>query len=287
MSRPILARDRAALRDALEPGPRLVVMTMGALHQGHFDLVEAANRRRREVGGQVVVTIFVNPLQFGPAEDFDTYPRALEADLAALEGLGVDAVYAPTEQDMYPGGRPQTVIDPGPLGRVFEGAVRPGHFAGAATAVHKLAARTAAAEAVFGQKDAQQLAVIRQMVADLDLAWRVVAVPTRREPDGLALSSRNRYLTPAERQLALALPRGIEAGGRAAAAGAGADEVRRAARRALGRGPEPAFPDYLELVDPATFRPVADGWTGRALLIGALKVGRTRLIDNAEVALGA
>ncbi|MDR2566782.1 MAG: pantoate--beta-alanine ligase [Bifidobacteriaceae bacterium] len=282
-----LARSWPELRARMQPGPRAVVMTMGALHQGHLDLVEAANRHRQSVGGQVVVTIFVNPLQFGPAEDFDTYPRTLEADLEALAGRGVDLVYAPSANDMYPRGRPQVGIDPGPLGNVFEGAIRPGHFAGVATVVHKLAARTGATAAVFGQKDAQQLAVIRQMKADLDLGWEVIAVPTRREADGLALSSRNRYLSAAEREEALALPHGIAAGQAAARDGAQAGEVRRAALAALGRGERLSLPDYLDLVDPATFQPVRDAWRGPALLIGALKVGRTRLIDNAEVALGA
>ncbi|MDR1634990.1 MAG: pantoate--beta-alanine ligase [Bifidobacteriaceae bacterium] len=283
---------------------------MGALHQGHLDLVRAAGRRRQETGGQVIVTIFVNPLQFGPAEDFDAYPRNLPADLDALAGQGVDAVYAPSVRDMYPDGRLWATIDPGPLGQVFEGAIRPGHFAGVATVVHKLAARTGATAAVFGQKDAQQLAVVRRVAADLDLGWRIIAVPTRREADGLAMSSRNRYLTPSERELGLALPHGIVAGRNAAERGGSANDVRTAALMALaeclprgsaaarsaqaarprgagGRGLELSFPDYLELVDPATFEPVDDAWTGTALLIGALKVGRTRLIDNAEVALGA
>jgi pantoate--beta-alanine ligase len=281
---------------------------MGALHQGHLDLVRAAVRHNRAATGQdapgevkrvdqeaakadggqgqVLVTIFVNQLQFGPAEDFEAYPRTLEADLAALAGQGVDLVYAPTARDMYPTGQPQVTIDPGPLGRVFEGAVRPGHFAGVATVVHKLAARTGATAAVFGQKDAQQLAVIRQMAVDLDLGWQIVGVPTRREADGLATSSRNRYLSQAERSAALALPRGIVAGQEAATEGAPPSRIRQIARHGLGRGPEPALPDYLDLVDPATFRPVGEAWRGRALLIGALKVGGTRLIDNAEVALG-
>jgi pantoate--beta-alanine ligase len=262
-------------------------MTMGAIHQGHLDLVAAAARHRAQDGGQVVVTIFVNPLQFGPGEDFDAYPRTLQADLEALAPSGADLVYAPSAEDMYPDGPPRAVIDPGPLGRVFEGAIRPGHFAGVATVVCKLAARTGATRAVFGQKDAQQLAVVRQMVADLDLGWQVSAVPTRREADGLALSSRNRYLTASQRQAALARPRASAAGRHTAAQQAPASQERPAARRALGRGPEPAFPDYLELVDPATFDPVDDQWRGRAWLIGALKIGRTRLIDNAEVALGA
>ncbi|MDR0626165.1 MAG: pantoate--beta-alanine ligase, partial [Bifidobacteriaceae bacterium] len=213
---PSVARTWDELRRCLEPGPHWVVMTMGALHAGHLDLVRAAIDRRRQSGGQVIVTVFVNPLQFGPAEDFDRYPRTLAADLAALAGLGVDMVYAPSAADMYPAGEPQVVIDPGPLGSVFEGAIRPGHFRGVATVVHKLATRTGASAAFFGRKDAQQLAVVRQMVADLDLGWEVIAVPTRREADGLAMSSRNRYLSAAGREAALALPRALAAGEQAA-----------------------------------------------------------------------
>ncbi|MDR1440854.1 MAG: pantoate--beta-alanine ligase [Bifidobacteriaceae bacterium] len=286
MSSPLLVRDRSALAGALEEGPRVAVMTMGALHQGHLDLVAAA--RRHEPAGQVIVTIFVNPLQFGPTEDYEAYPRTLDADLETLEGIGADLVYAPSVRDMYPGGKPRVTVDPGPLGQVFEGAIRPGHFTGVTTVVHKLASRTVATAAVFGQKDAQQLAVIRQMNQDLDLGWEVIAVPTRREADGLAMSSRNRYLTAAEREQALALPRGLDAGREAARGGAGACQVRQAARRAAGLAGGPAggleAPDYFEVVDPATFMPLDDSWDGRpALLIGALRVGHTRLIDNTGV----
>ncbi|MDR1117891.1 MAG: pantoate--beta-alanine ligase, partial [Bifidobacteriaceae bacterium] len=229
---PRVARTLDELREALEPGPRTVVPTMGALHQGHLDLVEAA----RAEGGQVIVTVFVNPLQFGPGEDFDRYPRSLDRDRAALAGRGVDLVYAPSPRDMYPAGPPPTTVQPGPLGDRLEGAIRPGHFAGVLTVVLKLFNRTGATAAVFGEKDAQQLAAVRQMLRDLDLGVKLVAVPTRREPDGLALSSRNAYLNPEERTRALALPRAIAAGERAATGGAGAAAVCQAARAALGRG---------------------------------------------------
>jgi pantoate--beta-alanine ligase len=252
---------------------------MGALHEGHLDLVRAGRLR----GGQLVVTIFVNPLQFGPNEDFARYPRDLGKDLAALDGLGVDLVYAPSANEMYPAGTPQVMIEPGPLGQVFEGAIRPGHFQGVATVVFKLLARSGADAAVFGEKDAQQLAVIRQMVRDLDLGVEIIAVPTRREPDGLALSSRNAYLDATARQGALALPQAIQAGQAAAAAGGPPKAIRGAARAALGRGPAPELPEYLELVDPATFQAVPDTWSGPALLIGALRAGPARLIDNARV----
>jgi lysyl-tRNA synthetase class 2 len=265
----------------LGPEAGVAVMTMGALHQGHLDLVRAARAR----GGQVIVTIFVNPLQFGPGEDFARYPRDLESDLAALAAVGADLVYAPDELDIYPSGPPATTVDPGPLGERFEGAIRPGHFRGVLTVVAKLLARTRARAAVFGEKDAQQLAAIRQMVRDLDLDLELVAVPTRRDADGLALSSRNAYLSPAQRARALALPRSITAGRDAAAVGAPPSQIRRAARAAFGR--EPRLPDYLDLVDPASFEPVPETWSGPARLIGSLDAGPARLIDNAEVTVAA
>jgi pantoate--beta-alanine ligase len=289
-----LATSAGQLAQWLAPGRRTVVMTMGALHQGHLDLVRAGASR----GGQLIVTVFVNPLQFGPAEDFERYPRDLEADLRLLEPLGVDLVYAPTREDMYPDGSAGVSVDPGKLGDVFEGAVRPGHFRGVLTVVHKLARRTGAEVAVFGQKDAQQLACVRAMNRDLDLGLDIVAVPTRRDADGLALSSRNAYLTPGQRRAALALPRAIAAGARVAAKGASA--IRAAAQQAAVQAPaddvsaqhNPAQPtaarmEYLELVDPSDFTPVPADWSGEALLIGAAQVGATRLIDNAPLDVGA
>ncbi|GGT37841.1 pantoate--beta-alanine ligase [Streptomyces purpureus] len=185
-------------------GPRAVVMTMGALHDGHATLVRAA---RAHVGpeGFVVVTVFVNPLQFGAGEDLDRYPRTLEADLKIAEEAGADAVFAPFVDEVYPGGEPQVRIAAGPMGERLEGASRPGHFDGMLTVVAKLLHLTRPDVAFFGQKDAQQLALIRRMVRDLNFPVEIVGVPTVREPDGLALSSRNRYLSAPERRTALAL----------------------------------------------------------------------------------
>jgi pantoate--beta-alanine ligase len=208
--------------------------------------------------------------------------------LTGRPGSAPDLVYAPSVQDMYLDGPPQVTVDPGALGQRFEGAIRPGHFGGVLTVVLKLLRRTGATAAVFGQKDAQQLAAIRRMNSDLDLGVEIIAVPTRREADGLALSSRNGYLSAAQRRAALALPRAIEAGAAAAAAGARPDAVRRAALgalAALGAGPGLARPEYLDLVDPATFEPVGPDWAGPAVLIGALDAGPARLIDNAPVAI--
>jgi pantoate--beta-alanine ligase len=199
----------------------------------------------------------------------------------------VDLVYAPTVADMYPQGEPVVKVQAGRLGECFEGAARPGHFDGMLTVVLKLALRTGANRAVFGQKDAQQLALIRQMNQDLDLGLEVVAVPTRREADGLALSSRNRYLTADQRLAGLELPRALAAGKAAADAGANAGAVRQAARARLSGGRELKLPDYLDLVDLATFEPLADSHVGPGLLIGAWRVGTTRLIDNQPVTLGS
>jgi pantoate--beta-alanine ligase len=252
---------------------------MGALHGGHLDLV----KRATELAPTVIVTDFVNPLQFGPGEDFDAYPRTLDADLAALEGTGADVLYAPSAADMYPDGEPLVRVDPGPLGAVYEGAIRPGHFAGVCTVVTKLFARTRADLAVFGQKDAQQLAVIRRLVHDLDLPIQIEAVPIHRDPDGLATSSRNRYLSPAERAVALALPRAVRLALFAADAGEPAGEIRTVVWDSLRDGHLEV--DYADLVDPATFTPLGDGDSGDALLVLAARVGSTRLIDNTALAI--
>ncbi|MEU7206209.1 pantoate--beta-alanine ligase [Streptomyces sp. NPDC045470] len=189
-------------------GQRAVVMTMGALHEGHATLVRAA-RDRVGPAGQVVVTVFVNPLQFGAGEDLDRYPRTLEADVALAGAAGADAVFAPAAAEVYPGGAPQVRIAAGPMGDLLEGASRPGHFDGVLTVVGKLLHLTRPDVALFGRKDAQQLAVIERMVADLNFDVRIVGVPTVREDDGLALSSRNRYLSEADRRTALALSRAL------------------------------------------------------------------------------
>ncbi len=188
-----------------------VVMTMGALHEGHATLVRAA-RARVGAEGLVVVTVFVNPLQFGAGEDLDRYPRTLEADLAVAEAAGADLVFAPSAEEVYPGGEPQVRLSAGPMGGRLEGAVRPGHFDGMLTVVAKLLHLTRPDVAFYGQKDAQQLALIRRMVRDLNFGVDIVGVPTVREADGLALSSRNRYLSAAERRTALALSRALYAG---------------------------------------------------------------------------
>ncbi|WP_217556010.1 pantoate--beta-alanine ligase [Streptomyces sp. GbtcB6] len=192
-------------------GRTAVVMTMGALHEGHATLIRAA---REHVGrkGFVIVTVFVNPLQFGQGEDLDRYPRTLDADLKIAEQAGADAVFAPSADEVYPGGQPQVRVTAGPMGTLLEGASRPGHFDGVLTVVAKLLHLTRPDVALFGQKDAQQLAVIRRMVRDLNFGVEIVGVPTVRESDGLALSSRNRYLSPDERRTALTLSRALFAG---------------------------------------------------------------------------
>jgi pantoate--beta-alanine ligase len=251
---------------------------MGALHAGHLALVE----RARELADTVVVSIFVNPLQFGAGEDLDRYPRDLAGDLASLDGRA-EFVFAPTVAEMYPQGEPQTTVHGGPVASLFEGASRPGHFDGMLTVVAKLLGIVRPAFATFGQKDAQQLFLVQRMVADLDIASTIVPVPTVREPDGLALSSRNRYLSPEERAAAPVLQRALAAA--ASAAPEGADAARTAASAAFAAEPLVAL-DYLELVDPATFRPVAADHRGEARAIVAARLGTTRLIDNQALTLG-
>ncbi|WP_338896737.1 pantoate--beta-alanine ligase [Streptomyces sp. TG1A-60] len=192
-------------------GRRAVVMTMGALHEGHATLIRAA-REIADGTGEVVVTVFVNPLQFGAGEDLDRYPRTLDADVKLAEQAGADVVFAPGVDEVYPGGEPQVRITAGPMGERLEGAARPGHFDGMLTVVAKLLHLTRPDVALYGQKDAQQLALIRRMVRDLNFGVEIVAVPTVREPDGLALSSRNRYLSTEERRTALALSEALFAG---------------------------------------------------------------------------
>jgi pantoate--beta-alanine ligase len=281
---PRLARTRAELavvRDGLS-GPVVLVPTMGALHDGHRALL----RRAREMSapdGAVVVSVFVNPLQFGAGEDFGRYPRSLERDLAVCAEEGAAAVFAPSREEMYPE-EPQVTVDPGSVGRLFEGNSRPGFFGGVLTVVLKLFQIAAPDTAVFGQKDAQQLALVRRMTADLDLGVDIAAVPIVRDPDGLAVSSRNVYLSPEERSTALALPRALEAGAREAAAGRAA--VLAAADAVLGQAAAadpPLALDYLALVDPVTFTAAGDGHHGRALLLVAARAGATRLIDNAQI----
>jgi pantoate--beta-alanine ligase len=262
-------------RDAL-PGPVALVPTMGALHEGHRSLVRAA----RERAASVVVSVFVNPTQFGPGEDFDRYPRTWDADLAALAEEGADLVFHPDVDDVYPPGSLGVTVDPGPLGGVLEGAVRPGHFAGVLTVVSKLFGLVRPDLAVFGEKDYQQLTLIRAMVRELALGVEVVGAPTVREDDGMALSSRNRYLTPDLRRAATALSAALRAG--AAAGPQGADAVLAAARQVLTGAPE-LVPDYLELTDP-DLGPSPSA--GPARLLVAARAGTTRLLDNIAVTLG-
>ena len=271
--------DLDAARKVL-PGRVAVVMTMGALHAGHAELV----RRARAEADSVVVTIFVNPLQFGAGEDLDRYPRTLDADLELLAAEGVDLVFAPAPDVVYPEGDPRIRVSAVALGDVLEGASRPGHFDGVLTVVATLLHLTRPDVAYFGQKDAQQLLLIRRMVRDLDYPTEVVAVPTVREPDGLAMSSRNMYLTPFDREVALTLYRALEAG--RAAAGEGASAVRRAARDVLVSEPLCRV-DYLALVHPTTLDDVPEWYSGEALLAVAARIGSTRLIDNVPLQLGA
>jgi pantoate--beta-alanine ligase len=265
--------------------PIVLVPTMGALHDGHIALLRRATALSRP-NGSVVVSVFVNPLQFGAGEDLDRYPRDLDADLAICEREGVALVFAPGDAQMYP--REQLItVDPGPVGQVLEGASRPGFFTGVLTVVVKLFQLVGPQIAVFGEKDAQQLALIRRMTEDLCLRTEIASVPTVRDPDGLAVSSRNAYLTGPERATALALSRALRAGRRAA--GSGPEAVLAAAQSVLdeaaGADP-PLVPDYLALVEPDTFTPVKPGFSGDALLLAAGRAGKTRLIDNTPLALG-
>lgn len=259
-------------------GTRAVVMTMGALHEGHLSLVRAA----RALADEVVVTIFVNPLQFGPTEDLARYPRDLEGDVSLLAGVGADLVFTPTVDEVYRGG-PVVTVRAGRLGEVLEGEHRRGHMDGVLTVVLKLLHLVRPDVALFGQKDAQQLVAVRRMVADLDVGVEVVGVPIVRDVDGLALSSRNAYLSEGERTSALALSRSLAVARSAAAAGADAGAVLAAARAILDA--EPGIDvDYAALVDPEGLAPATDG---PALLLLAARVGTTRLIDNTELVLPA
>ncbi|MGN6795547.1 MAG: pantoate--beta-alanine ligase [Streptosporangiaceae bacterium] len=285
---PMLARSRAGLaacRATLRP-PVVLVPTMGALHDGHRALL----RRARQVSGpngSLVVSVFVNPLQFGAGEDLDRYPRTLNEDLANCAEEGVDLIFAPPHDQMYPAEQMITVR-PGPMGEVLEGTFRPGFFEGVLTVVLKLFNLVKPDVAVFGEKDAQQLVLVRRMVADLNLPVTIEPVGIVRDPDGLAISSRNRYLSPAERDTALALSRALGAG--AAAAGGGPEAVLAAAEAELsaaGKADPPLATDYLALADPEAFTHVPVGFTGRAVLLVAATVGKTRLIDNTAVLIGS
>ena len=290
--------ELAAALSALE-GSVALVMTMGALHRGHLELV----RQAHELADHVVVTIFVNPTQFAPGEDYDAYPRTLDADMEALSTVGADVVWAPSNDDAYP--VPATTrIDAGPLAHILEGATRPTHFAGVALVVTKALNLIRPDVALFGQKDAQQLAVIRTFVRDLDIPVRIHGVEIVRDSDGVALSSRNQYLSGAEREHARALSRAIDEARAAAALGVPVSEVLRAAQQVLD-AEEGVDPDYVAIVDDddftlltgsgsaadqvnpelrgASFERWAAQGTMRARILLAARVGATRLIDNADV----
>jgi pantoate--beta-alanine ligase len=257
-----------------------VVMSLGALHDGHRALIRAARLRAHVV----VVTVFLNPLQFAPTEDLSRYPRTLDADVALCAEEGVDAVFAPDVTEVYPDGPPSVRVAAGPLGDVLEGASRPWHFDGVLTVVAKLLHITAPDVTFFGQKDAQQVLLVRRMVTDLDFPVEVVVIPTVRDADGLALSSRNVYLSGDDHAVALALSRALHAA--SAVAGEGAAAARRAAHAVLDEQPMLGL-DYARLVDPATLDDVPDGFAGEALLVLAARVGTTRLIDNLPLHVGA
>lgn len=281
MPEPAVYRTRQELFDAREAmtGPVAVVMTLGALHGAHRSLMRAASRWAGS-DGHVLVTIFVNPLQFGAGEDFDKYPRTLGADLAVCAKEGVDGVFAPSGGEMYPNGAPVVTVNPGPLGTELEGQARPTHFAGVLTVVSKLLNLTRPDFAIFGEKDYQQLTLIRQMVADLNMPYEIVAAPTVRDDDGLAMSSRNAYLSLEQRELALALHRSLIAG--KAAAPGGPEAVLKAACATLGTAARGIDVDYVELRG-ADLSP--DVTSGRARLLVAARVGVTRLIDNVAIDL--
>ncbi len=293
MATPLLAHTRAELSDLLATrrgqGQRVgFVPTMGALHEGHAGLMRVA---REHVGtGPVVVSIFVNPLQFGAGEDLDRYPRTLEADLKICEREGVDIVFVPSVDEVYPGGvstgstSEAVTVEPGPLAEILEGRTRPGHFRGVLTVVAKLFGLVRPDVAVFGQKDYQQLALIRQMVTDLCIGVEIVGAETERDSDGLALSSRNRYLDEEQRAQALTLSRTLRAAQRAARHGveAALDAARAELRASVG-----VDLDYLAITTPELGDlpdTVPPGTEARILI--AARVGTTRLIDNLPITIG-
>ena len=269
------AEVRAAVAEARAAGQAVaLVPTMGALHAGHLSLVD----RAREMAPFVVMSIFVNPLQFGAGEDLDRYPRQLERDVEMAAGRGTDLVFAPSAAEMYPEGEPQVTVEPGPIADRLEGRIRPGHFRGVLTVVAKLFGIVAPDAAVFGQKDFQQAALIQRMARDLDMGVRVEVAPIVRDPDGLAMSSRNVYLSGDERRNALALSRGLDRARALFAAGERDAEALRAALWTAMSIPG-VEPEYAEVADPGTLEAVAAAAPG-SVVLAAARVGRTRLIDN-------
>lgn len=263
---------RAGRRRAAEPVA--LVPTMGALHEGHLALVDAARRQAK----QVVLSIFVNPLQFGPGEDFTRYPRDLARDRALAKGRGVTALFAPDAATMYPAGS-ETRVVPGPAAAAWEGAVRPGHFEGVLTVVAKLFNLVEPEVAVFGQKDIQQATLIRQMVRDLNVPLECLVVPTVRESDGLALSSRNAYLNPGQRAQALALSRALRAADAAWHSGATDGAALQRVMMEQFRMFSEVTVDYIAVVDPDHLAPVSLATHGTIIAVAG-RVGQTRLLDN-------
>jgi len=253
------------------------VPTMGALHRGHLTLVAEA----KKIAKRVVVSVFVNPMQFAPHEDLATYPRQLEQDRALLAEAGADLLYAPTPEEMYPAGC-AAAIDPGPMATLLEGVYRPTHFRGVATVVVKLLLQLLPDVALFGEKDYQQLQIIKQVVRDLDIAVHIMGVPIVRDADGLALSSRNAYLSPDERSRALALPQALTKAAAAIAGGGDIEQALTAARAALTASGFAV--DYVELAHAVTLQPLRT-LNAPARLLAAAKIGKTRLIDNVGVVL--
>lgn len=271
----IPAETYAACRDLRISGRTLgLVPTMGALHAGHLSLVAAA----RAQCDLVTASIFVNPTQFGPNEDFASYPRTFDEDCRKLESAGVHLLFAPSAAEMYPPGN-TTFVDPGPIATRLDGASRPGHFRGVATIVARLFHIVQPDRAYFGQKDAAQVAVLRHMVRDLNLPVEIAVCPIVREPDGLALSSRNRYLSPSERHRALILSRALATAESLARTGETSAETLRAAMLAVFNTDPDTKLDYAVVVDPDTLLPVADTSHGALLAVAAF-IGKTRLIDN-------
>ncbi len=276
-TRPALA---AAYSEVASGAPRAVVPTMGALHEGHAHLIREARDRVGD-DGHVTVTVFVNPTQFAASDDLDRYPRSLESDAQLCAEAGADLVFAPAAQVIYPDGATLITVDPGTLGSVLEGAIRPGHFRGVLTVVAKLIHLTGAGLALFGEKDYQQLVLVRQMVRDLSFPVEIIGVPTVRDSDGLALSSRNAYLAPADRARAVVVPRALAVGTELALAGATARDIVVGVNDFLDDQSEVST-DYAIVTDPELGPAPREG---AARLLVAVQVGGVRLLDNVAITL--